>query len=391
MQQICAVMLTCTTHKMPTCGGHHTTIQMPRPAVCSLLWGEQRTVRSPLRRSPPGPTRAQASTTATTTPTIKSPTLPKPRHVCIAVDGTDTSIQALEWVLANLLEGPRHDVVHLAHVVSDSRTPQMAVDGLGGRGVQWSPQLEQQQLAAEWQQRLEEQGRQLLMQRFVPPLRAGGVAYEIDVLRQRGAKSAAGIGELLCAKAGNKMWALVVASHGAGVLADYGSVAQYCVQHAQCPLVLLPPTMGDVHGVDALIVSFGDVEHLAAGTAFAADALSEQSTVSAVLVNGGGEHEGDSVAAVVADHAGGLVVQDVTTLTSDDEQQQQVGDHEEDAAHSVLGAQLCAMVDACNARMVVMHGLHGGLVQELMYGAALAHVLRHCGRPVVLLKGWGQE
>lgn len=182
--------------------------------------------------------QASASPVTTTLPAAKSTN--QPRRLCVAADGTDEALAAMQWAVQRLLDPARRDVVHLAHVVSDPRTPQMAVDATREGGVQWSPVLEQQQLAAEWRQRLEEQGRQLLLQRFVPPLRASGVAYEVDVLRQRGARSAAGIGELLCSTA-DGMWALLVASHGAGILADFGSVAQYCVQHAPCPLVLVPP------------------------------------------------------------------------------------------------------------------------------------------------------
>jgi hypothetical protein len=35
-----------------------------------------------------------------------------------------------------------------------------------------------------------------------------------------------------------------VASHGAGVLAEFGSVAKYCQQHSRAPVLVLPPHIG---------------------------------------------------------------------------------------------------------------------------------------------------
>ncbi len=390
---------------MYTCTAHRTTIgpyDTMRSYRHSGLYSPPSLAHTSKRVRTHASSSTTTTTTATTTPTIPPP---KPRHVCVAADGTEPSLHALEWVVTYLIS-PSHQntVVHLAHVVCDTRTPQMAVDALGTSGGHWSPQvIEQQQLAEEWRQRLVEQGRQLIMQRFVPVVRrAGGIAYEIDVLRQRGAKSAAGIGELLCAKSSN-MWALVVASHGAGVLADYGSVAQYCVQHSTVPLVLLPPTMVDdtantahtAHDVDCLIISFGSLEHLAAGVSFAVDVMGDDKqqdgtsrAVSSVLVVDEKEDDdniNDTVSSVVKEHARGLKVQHVTTLPYQDDGSSMRDDGDEGHVESALGAQLCAMANECKARMVIVHGLHGGLVQELMYGAALLHVLRHCGRPVVLL------
>ena len=326
--------------------------------------------------------RASASAPATTvSPTNQQA---QPRRLFVAADGTDESLEAMQWAVHHLLDPSRRDIVHLAYVVNDPRTPQMAVDTTRGGGVQWSPILEQQQLTSEWRQRLEEQGRQLLLQRFVPPLRAGGLAYEVDVLRQRGARSAAGIGELLCG-ASTGMWALLVASHGAGILADFGSVAQYCVQHAPCPLVLVPPPSAAPPPKDApaLLVSFGDAAGLERCARFAADLLHGDgvAAASAVLVHADqAVEDATNLAQLVATWGGArLHVESAETML-------QAGEASEDSSGhtSKVGAQLCKA--AAHARVVIMCAPAGGLVQELLYGPALGHVLRHCDRPVVLLK-----
>lgn len=72
----------------------------------------------------------------------------------------------------------------------------------------------------------------MLQTRYVPALQFTGIQHQLLLPRLKMNKSAAGIGEALCSKALDVGADLVlIASHGAGVLADYGSVAR-CVQRA---------------------------------------------------------------------------------------------------------------------------------------------------------------
>lgn len=180
------------------------------------------------------------------------------------------------------------------------------------------------------------------------------------------------------------MWALLVASHGAGILADFGSVAQYCVQHAPCPLVLVPPATATPPLADAptLLVSFGNVAGLERCARFAAD-----------LVRGNGA--ANVAAALVQAETTNVVDDNLAQLVSTWGNQQlhvtsaelfvQTGETSEDTGHlCAVGAQLCMIAE--NAGLVVLCAPAGGLVQELLYGPALGHVLRHCNRPIVLLK-----
>ena len=70
----------------------------------------------------------------------------------------------------------------------------------------------------------------MLQTRYVPALQFTGIKHELLLPRLKVNKSAAGIGEALCSKALDVGADLVlIASHGAGVLADFGSVAR-CVE-----------------------------------------------------------------------------------------------------------------------------------------------------------------
>lgn len=114
-------------------------------------------------------------------------------------------------------------------------------------------------------------------------------------------------------------------------------------------------------------MAFGDVAGLDRCARFAADVTrDDNAAVSAVLVQG---FKGDDDVAWSMDNN---VPLEYLVVHADDTNQE-----------SATGAQLCAA--AAGAGLVVVCAPAGGLVQELLYGPALGHVLRHCDRPVVLL------
>jgi hypothetical protein len=62
-------------------------------------------------------------------------------------------------------------------------------------------------------------------------------------------KSAATIAEALCEDAARtRARMLVVAVHGEGSMAQFGSVARYCCQHSKVPVMLLPAQVGSRGG-----------------------------------------------------------------------------------------------------------------------------------------------
>jgi hypothetical protein len=77
----------------------------------------------------------------------------------------------------------------------------------------------------------------------VPP---AGIQHEELLLRLKVHRSAAGIAEAICSKAADLAAdAVIIASHGAGVMADFGSVARWASENSRVPALLLPPSTMD--------------------------------------------------------------------------------------------------------------------------------------------------
>ena len=148
------------------------------------------------------------------------------RRIVYAVDGTVHSEEGLRWFTRNITK--KGDKVYLAHVLCDPRTPSTAV-GSSTAATQWSPARDEQVFAKEFRSRAEREATEMIESRYVPSLEMNGIEYEIDLLPLKVHKSAGGIGETLVNGSLN-MGAdlLVIASHGAGVRTDYGSVARWC-------------------------------------------------------------------------------------------------------------------------------------------------------------------
>ncbi len=82
----------------------------------------------------------------------------------------------------------------------------------------------------------------MLQSKFCPPLAVAGIEHEILLLRLKVHMSAAGIGEAICSKALDLGADLVViVSHGAGVLAEYGSVARWALCCTFCAWFIFGP------------------------------------------------------------------------------------------------------------------------------------------------------
>lgn len=138
--------------------------------------------------------------------------------------------------------------MRLVHVVVDPRglgSASVPVGTLGtGRPLPGtafaSPQQGTQGALQQYAQRLTADARHMLAAR-AEPLLAGRPGSEVLTPLVSGARSAATIGEAVVDEAHNRGRLLVVANHGPGAKAGIGSVARYCYQRLDVPLVLVPP------------------------------------------------------------------------------------------------------------------------------------------------------
>lgn len=172
--------------------------------------------------------------------------------VLVAFNDTEDGTWALKWAATNLCyPGDPQEQLHLAHVVCDPRalgssTSVGTVAGNQGSGARprLVPGAENQvgKGVKEYMDRLFEKAQANIDKRCGQVLKNLPVPYQIHLPALPCPRSASVIGETLLFTAdhvGARL--LVVASHGPGALAEYGSVARYCYQHSTLPLVLIPP------------------------------------------------------------------------------------------------------------------------------------------------------
>eukprot|EP00887_Chlorella_sp_A99_P006505 scaffold3.g6505.t1 len=308
------------------------------------------------------------------------------RKIVFAVDGTAPCQQALAWVARNALQKV----------------------GSMDCATQFAPAQEEARYAKQYLQRLEGDAARMLQERFAPQLAVAppGVRSEPLLLRLKLHKSAGGIGEALCTKAADLGADLVlIASHGAGVLADYGSVARWCSENSRVPALLLPPFTEDPSPASstpssALVVAGADnLPGLRAAFDFALAKLARPGDSVYVLhalyappAGGGGGGDGPEVAArkqLVAsvgrwqDESGAAAAPAVNVacdvLFAADGP---LDSAEPDA--SAVGAALVERVEQLNARSVVFVHHGNSMAREMQYGPITLHLTKHCTRPLVV-------
>jgi len=159
----------------------------------------------------------------------------------VAYDGTPGAKSALEWTLQNLVYPADPDeCVEVVHVVCD---PQALTShtGVGGRRSAADVDPSVSAAVRGYHERLQAQARVKLAAACGELLAKSGINFKIRTPQLYEPRSAAAIGEALMSAADDAgARALVVASHGPGVQADFGSVARYCYMHQELPLVLVP-------------------------------------------------------------------------------------------------------------------------------------------------------
>lgn len=278
----------------------------------------------------------------------------------------------------------------------DPRTPSTAV-GSSAAATQWSPARDEQAFSREYFLRMEHEANTMLANRFIPSLQFTGVNSEVDLLRLRVHKSAAGIGEAICNRAqdiGAEM--VVIASHGAGVLAEYGSVARWCMDNSKTPVLLVPPPIlrkEEIGPSKTIIVSATDnLAGLRKSFDFAMDNIvrpgdnlyamhvmqpsSEDAAVAArkqlVADVLRWQAESSSPAAPTLN-----VAVDLITETS--------GSSSTFGESNQAGAALCNYAAELNARAVVLYHHGKSMMREFMYGPVTIEVTKFCSRPLVVL------
>lgn len=305
------------------------------------------------------------------------------------------------------------DTIHLAHVLCDPRTPATAV-GSSTAATQWSPSRDEAVYAREYFMRLEHEAQGMMASRFTPTLQFTGINHQVDLLRLRVHRSAAGIGEALAGKAvdvGASL--LVIASHGAGVLADYGSVARWCSENSPIPVLLLPPSVlhsaGPAGGASnaVMVAATDDLGGLRQAFDFALEQLTRPGdNVYVVHVQTPANEEiatsarKELVSAVLrwqeestVAHAPTLsVAVDLLTEPASDAAVQSMAASSSFDSHSAspAGERLCVQAREFGARAVVLHHHGRSMMREMMYGPMTLHCTKQCCRPLVVLSSGGK-
>lgn len=337
------------------------------------------------------------------------------RRIVFACDGTENAREGLRWSLKYLIrEG---DVVDLAHVVSDERTPATAV-GSSTATTQWTVPREAQASSREFMGRVEQSAKEMIDTKFSPEMMfRPGVEHSVKLLRLRTHKSAASIGETLSEHC-NLVDAdlLFIASHGAGVLSDYGSVARWCAENSSVPSLLLPPqvlSVGSSPETSAacsntvVVAAIGNLDSLRNAFEFAVKKIAKaQDNIYLILVKSVDSEDAavslrkeivsatlvwqeelaaSNRTAATVNVAVDLVTNPVSKEGSFDmEEESSVSD--ELGPGSPAGEQLCKIVKDFQAQALVLKRHGHSTAEEIQFGPFVTHCLRTCERPLVLLQ-----
>ncbi|KAL4551769.1 hypothetical protein Ndes2526B_g06035 [Nannochloris sp. 'desiccata'] len=302
------------------------------------------------------------------------------RKIVFAVDGTTGAEEGLKWIVKHVAR--KGDTVHLANVICDPRTPSTAV-GSSEVATQWSPNRDEAIFQREFLLRMEHEAQSMMASRFIPSVQFSGVDHQVDLLRLKVHKSAAGIGEVLSNRAVDiKADLMVIASHGAGVLADYGSVARWCSENSPVPTLLLPPAIlvpstPCISKPTIVVAAVDDIQSLKKSFDFALQKLSRPGdSVYTMLVKPILNEEADLITEAASDSS---VVPEA------------IPDGSSRSVLSPAGQLICAYAEELGARAVVLHHHGRSMMQDMMYGPVTLQVTKHCPRPLVILRASNQQ
>ncbi|KAL6774291.1 hypothetical protein ACKKBG_A24440 [Auxenochlorella protothecoides x Auxenochlorella symbiontica] len=341
------------------------------------------------------------------TPPPRSDPTPSGRTFIFAVDGTRDAEEGLRWLIRAMTK--KGDTVHLAHVVSNPRTPFSGLNRATTSGTWGGPE------DAQFMERVESEAAAMLAARYVPIVKHAGVAFTTCLLRLTAGRSAAAIGELLAGAARDlAAGLLVIASHGPGVLADYGSVARWCQDHSPVPVLLLPPAVlgggaaataaagqppVPAPGAGATLLVAGpagpDLGRLHAAFDFAVRRLARPGDgvllVNVVAAGPGGEgalvaarRELLAAAGEWKDAAPAPRLAATLNLNVDVLADASGTTASFDEGGSRAGTALCALAARSSARAVVLLRHGKDLSSELQFAPLTSHTVKHCVRPLVV-------
>lgn len=338
----------------------------------------------------------------------------KTRRIVFAVDGTPASEQGLAWLTRNVLQKST-DVIYLATIVCDSRTPSTGVGSYSSYAshTQWTPSREEQSLAKEVQSRAYDEAMDMLATRYKPVLDMQGIECVLNVLPIKLHKSAGSIAEGIVHAAvdmGADM--LVLCSHGPGARTDFGSVARWCEENSPIPTMLLPPTvltqsnpptpiqMGASNSV--LVASADDLDglkrcfeyavtdHTRPGDGvYVVHAINEQQRADEELVG----LRKDLVASVLkwqaespCSHAATLnvAVQLVVAAAASDSSSS--SDEELAPDVSPAGADIVDMAGRMNVRTVILAHHGKNMMREMLFKPLTLHCINNCQSPLIVLR-----
>ncbi|KAK9865047.1 hypothetical protein WJX84_011752 [Apatococcus fuscideae] len=350
-------------------------------------------------------TGPSATASVEQTPKVAAPPLPQSnkRVLAIAVDDTADAREALEWLLEKVARPG--DSLKLLHVISDPRSPSTAVGSMGaGSHTQWSTfrssNEESYGSRQSYMNGLQERAAQMISRRFGPALKAAGAQHEVVFAWERGTKSAAGIGEAICGKAKEiEARMLFIASHGRGVLAEYGSVAKYCSDNAGVPVLMMPPASASLEPADPevlLVVALADLPGLEEAVKFGADnLLGNGERVSVLFVPDQAASSGDAAGPTSA-HRIELAVQGVLERAGKPDVPIDVqilapgnpGQALETVDMTMdVGPDICKKAQNIQAKSVLLLHHGKGMIRDLIFGSVTSHTSRNCKRPLMLFRG----
>ena len=339
----------------------------------------------------------------------------KTRRIVFAVDGTPASEQGLAWLTRNVLQKST-DVIHLANVLCDSRTPSTGVGCYSNYSshTQWTPSREEQSLAKEVQSRAFTEAMDMLESRYKPLLEMQGIECVLDVLPVKVHKSAGGIAEAIVHAAVDMGADLVVlCSHGPGARTDFGSVARWCEENSPIPTMLLPPsvltqsnppTAIQMGASNSVLVSAADdldglkrcfdyavTDHTRPGDGmYVVHAINEQERTEDELMH----LRKDLVANVLkwqaespCSHAATLnvAVQLVVAAAASDSSSSEE-DEELSPDLSPAGSDIVEMATRMNVRTVILAHHGQNMMREMLFKPITLHCINHCQSPLIVLR-----
>ncbi|KAG2438368.1 hypothetical protein HYH02_010823 [Chlamydomonas schloesseri] len=151
------------------------------------------------------------------------------RHILISVDDSAASLKALDWALENVYRAG--DEFHLFHVIPPGQYVVLSTD-LGIEEV-----IEDDEST---RKRVEDHARSILVDKFVPKLKAKDVPYQVELVRF--ATDNESIGAVICKRAEQlQAAAVVMAKHNKGAIKEFfvGSVCNYCTHHCKSPVLVM--------------------------------------------------------------------------------------------------------------------------------------------------------